>query len=95
MSTAYNYTKHCQFNKKINQKTIVIVGGGLVASAKFYMTQIDYCVAGDGEIIIKNLVNAIRKTTDDELSKILGITTLIQIINLGLQGTNILYQPHY
>lgn len=79
VSTAYNYTKYLSnLIKKINQKTIVIVGGGLVASAEILhrKAQVDYCVAGDGEIIIKNLVRTIKekKTTDDELSKILGIT---------------------
>ena len=79
VSTAYNYTKYLSdLIKEINHKTIVIVGGGLVASAEILhrKAQVDYCVAGDGEIIIKNLVEAIKekKTSDNELSKILGIT---------------------
>ena len=37
---------------------------------------VDYCVIGDGEIIIQNLVRTIKekKTTDNDLNKILGIT---------------------
>ena len=64
VSTAYNYTKYLSdLIKEINHKTIVIVGGGLVASAEILhrKAQVDYCVAGDGEIIIKNLVEAIKE----------------------------------
>jgi hypothetical protein len=40
----------------------VIVGGGLVVSADVLhrKSKIDYCIVGDGEIIVKNLVNAIK-----------------------------------
>ena len=39
-------------------------------------TNVDYCVIGDGEIIVQNLAKAIKekKTSSEDLKKILGIT---------------------
>ena len=79
VSTAYAYTKYLsKLIKKINPNTKVLVGGGLAASAEILhrKSNVDYCVVGDGEIIIKNIVKAIEqnKTKDDDLKKILGIT---------------------
>ena len=79
VSTAYEYTKFlCETIRSINPNTIIIVGGGLCASAEVLhrKSMVDYCVIGDGEIIIKNLVNAIieNRVTDEDLLKIKGIT---------------------
>lgn len=79
VSTAYAYTKYLSnLVKKINPKTIVFLGGGLAASAEILhrKSKIDYCVVGDGEIIVQNLIKALEqnKTKDDDLKKILGIT---------------------
>ncbi len=79
VSTAYAYTKYLtQLIKKVSPKTIVFVGGNLAASAEVLhrKANADYCVIGDGEIIVQNLAKAIKekKTSSDDLNKILGIT---------------------
>ena len=79
VSTAYAYTKYLSFLiKKLHPETIVFMGGGLAASAEIIhrKANIDYCVIGDGEIIVNNLIKAIesKKTSDEDLRKILGIT---------------------
>ena len=81
VSTAYAYTKYLiKLIKDVSPKTIVFVGGNLAASAEILhrKANADYCVIGDGEIIAQNLVTAIKekKTSDDDLNKILGITYL-------------------
>lgn len=91
VSTAYAYTKYLAYLiKNINPKTTVIVGGGLVASANVLhrKSKIDYCVVGDGEVIVKNLVNAIKnkKTSDVDLLKIKGITFIDESDNLRFTG---------
>jgi len=79
VSTAYAYTKYLtQLIKKVSPNTIVFVGGPLAASSEILhrKSDVDYCVIGDGEIIVQNLVKAIKekKTDDYDLDKILGIT---------------------
>jgi len=79
VSTAYAYTKYLiQLIKNVSPKTIVFIGGNLAASAELLHrhANADYCVIGDGEIIVQNLAKAIneKKTSDDDLNKILGIT---------------------
>ena len=64
VSTAYLYTKNLtKIIKKVSPKTIVFVGGSLVASSKILHSKanVDYCVIGDGEIIVQNLVKAVRE----------------------------------
>ena len=79
VSTAYAYTKYLiELIKKVSPKTIVFVGGNLAASSEILhrKAKADYCVIGDGEIIVKNLIKTIKekKITDGDLNKILGIT---------------------
>ena len=79
VSTAYEYTKYLsKLIKEFNPNTIVLVGGSLVASAEILhrKSEVDYCIIGDGEIIVKNLVKAIEdnKLNDEDLAKIKGIT---------------------
>jgi radical SAM superfamily enzyme YgiQ (UPF0313 family) len=79
VSTAYAYTKYLStLIRKLYPETIIFMGGGLAASAEIThrKANIDYCVVGDGEVIVKNLVRAIeeKKTDDEDLKKILGIT---------------------
>ena len=91
VSTAYAYSKYLsKIIKEINEKTIIFLGGGLAASAEILHKKagINYCVVGDGEIIVKNLINSIKqkKTTDEELSKIKGITFIDKFNNLQFTG---------
>ena len=64
VSTAYAYTKYLtQLIKKVSPKTIVFVGGNLAASSEILhrKAKADYCVIGDGEIIVKNLIKTIKE----------------------------------
>ena len=79
VSTAYKYSKYlAHLIKKINPNTIVFLGGGMAASAEILhrKSKVDYCVVGDGEIIVKNLIKALEKNKveDNDLEKIRGIT---------------------
>ena len=79
VSTAYAYSKYLtDLIKKNNKNTVVFLGGGLAASAEILhkKANVDYCVVGDGELIVKNLINTIKanQTSDETLSKIKGIT---------------------
>ena len=79
VSTAYAYTKYLtHLIKKVSPKTIVFVGGYLASSAEILhrKANADYCVIGDGEIIVQNLVKAVKekKIQDKHLNTILGIT---------------------
>jgi len=79
VSTAYKYTKNLvNIIKTTNNKTIVVVGGSLTASAKVLHLKcnIDYCVIGDGEIIIRELIKCYKENnlSDENLIKIKGIT---------------------
>jgi radical SAM superfamily enzyme YgiQ (UPF0313 family) len=79
VSTAYAYTKYLiQLIKSVSPNTIVFVGGNLAASSEILhrKAKTDYCIIGDGEIIVQNLVRTINeeKTSDNDLQKIPGIT---------------------
>lgn len=59
VSTAYMYTKYLgNLIREVSPSTCIVVGGNLAASAEILLRkcQIDFCVVGDGEIIIRNLV---------------------------------------
>ncbi len=64
MSTAYEYTRE-QSNliKRVSPSTVQILGGNLAASAEVVLrkTHIDFCVLGDGENIMKNLISLLQK----------------------------------
>ena len=79
VSTAYKFTKKLtSIIKKTKPDTIVIVGGGLATSAKILHEKcsVDYCVLGDGEKIICNLVRLIQnqELTEENLNKCKGIS---------------------
>jgi len=64
VSTAYAFTKYLASTiKSVSSKTIIIVGGNLAASAEILLrfSNIDFCVVGDGEFIIQDLVLLIKK----------------------------------
>ena len=59
VSTAYAYTRTLSLIiKEVSPNTIQILGGNLGASAEVILrkTKIDYCVIGDGELIIRELI---------------------------------------
>jgi radical SAM superfamily enzyme YgiQ (UPF0313 family) len=64
VSTAYTYTKFlAALIRRVSPRTIIIIGGNLAASAEILLRkcEIDYCVTGDGEIIIQELVRVLSE----------------------------------
>lgn len=91
VSTAYVATKKlAQIIKKVNSKTCIIVGGNIVSSANVLLAKlpIDFCVIGEGEIIIQNLVRAITKgnLNDEVLGEIRGISFIDSKGNFRFTG---------
>lgn len=81
VSTAYSYTKYLvKLIKDISPDTVVIVGGNLAASAEILLRKcsVDFCVVGDGELIIQDLVDILQKDPKnyEKLKTILGICFL-------------------
>jgi radical SAM superfamily enzyme YgiQ (UPF0313 family) len=79
VSTAYAYTKYLsKLIRNVNPETTIIVGGNLAASAEILLRKcnVDYCVIGDGELIIQNLVSALAEeaVTDEKLESVKGIS---------------------
>jgi len=65
VSTAYAYTKYLTgLIRQVSPRTKIVVGGNLAASAEVLlrMAEVDICVVGDGELIIKNLMPALQTT---------------------------------
>lgn len=63
VSTAYTYTKYfSNLIKQVSPRTIIVVGGNLAASAEILLRKcrVDYCVVGDGELVIRDLVRLLR-----------------------------------
>lgn len=64
VSTAYAYTKYLSgLIRQVSPRTIIIVGGNLAASAEILLRkcQVDYCVTGDGELIIRDLIRLLHE----------------------------------
>ena len=64
VSTAYSYTKWlAELIKRVSENTTIVVGGNLAASAEILLRKcnVDFCVVGDGEIIIQELANAVQE----------------------------------
>lgn len=81
VSTAYAYTKYLSnLIRSASPDTVIIVGGNLAASAEILLrkTEVDYCVTGDGEIIIQDLIRVLREppVNHDRLRAIKGICFL-------------------
>jgi len=77
VSTAYEYVKRIvNLIKTISPETIVIVGGNLAASAEILhkIAKVDYCVVGDGEKIIVELVNYLTDSGTKNISEIKGVS---------------------
>lgn len=65
VSTAYVYTKYlAALIRRVSPATVIIVGGNLAASAEILLRKcdIDFCVAGDGELIIRDLIQVLYET---------------------------------
>lgn len=59
VSTAYVYTKYlANLIRTVSPKTVIVVGGNLAASAEMLLRkcEVDFCVVGDGELIIRDLI---------------------------------------
>ena len=81
VSTAYAYTKFLAgLIRRVSPNTVIVVGGNLAASAEILLrkSSVDFCMTGDGEIIIRELITALRegKLDDEHLRKIKGICFL-------------------
>lgn len=64
VSTAYAYTKYlANLIHTVSPNTIIVVGGNLAASAEILLRkcEIDFCVTGDGELIIRELVHVLSE----------------------------------
>lgn len=62
VSTAYAHTKYLSnLIRRVSQNTIIIVGGNLAASAEILLRkcEVNFCVIGDGELIIQNLIRVL------------------------------------
>jgi radical SAM superfamily enzyme YgiQ (UPF0313 family) len=91
VSTAYAYTKFLAgLIRRVSPKSIIVVGGNLAASAEILLRKgaIDYCVVGDGEIVARELIAALRDPSRDrkELKSIKGICYLDRNDNFVFTG---------
>jgi radical SAM superfamily enzyme YgiQ (UPF0313 family) len=62
VSTAYVYTKYLSsLIRRVSPNTVIIVGGNLAASAEILLRkcEVDFCVTGDGELIIQDLIRVL------------------------------------
>jgi anaerobic magnesium-protoporphyrin IX monomethyl ester cyclase len=64
VSTAYSYTKYLsKLIRRVSPNTLIVVGGNLGASAEILLNKcdVDFCVIGDGEFIIRDLILALKE----------------------------------
>ncbi len=83
VSTAYAYTKIlASIIRRASPKTIIVVGGNMAASAEILLrkSEVDYCVTGDGEFIVRELFTYLELNSyvknDDLLKEVKGIAFL-------------------
>ena len=81
VSTAYVYTRYlASLIRSVSPKTVIVVGGNLAASSEILLRKcdVDFCVVGDGESTIQNLVRALydRPLDDERMKQIRGICFL-------------------
>lgn len=93
VSTAYAYTKQLSLDvKAMLPNTLIVVGGGLAASAEILLkkTGTDICVLGEGERVMLNIARRAEKTRDpDEFKDIPGLMILGKdgrLINTGYEA---------
>lgn len=66
-STSYNFVKELSLEiKKSDPNIVIVLGGNMAASAEIILekTGVDFCVLGEGELIFKNLINAVKNKTN-------------------------------
>lgn len=74
VATSYRGLKHLvSLIRSASEKSIIIVGGPITASSEVILkfNEVDYCVIGEGEKIIGNLVNYIEKFGKHKNEKLL------------------------
>ena len=83
VSTSYKYVKRLtSIVRSVLPRAVVIVGGALTAASEVLLkfNDIDFCVIGEGEEIIVNLVNYVtlhgRDRLEEDLRKIKGLCFL-------------------
>jgi anaerobic magnesium-protoporphyrin IX monomethyl ester cyclase len=91
VSTAYSYTKYLtKLIRRVSPETLIVIGGNLAASSEILLTkcEVDFCVVGDGEFIIRNLMPVLKeKPLDyDKLRDIKGIAFLDENNNFCFTG---------
>ena len=62
VSTAYTYTRYLTaLIRAVSPQTTIIVGGNLAASSEILLRkcEVDFCVVGDGELIIRDLIRVL------------------------------------
>ncbi len=62
VSTAYAYTRYLTaLIRAVSPRTIIVVGGNLAASSEILLRkcEVDFCVVGDGELIIRDLIQVL------------------------------------
>lgn len=67
VSTAYSFTKKLALMvKRVSPRTRIVVGGNLAASAEILHRKagVDFCVAGEGEVVAVNLMNHLQQRLD-------------------------------
>jgi anaerobic magnesium-protoporphyrin IX monomethyl ester cyclase len=65
VSTAYAYTKYLsKLIRAVSPNSVIVLGGNLAASAEIIMRkcEIDFCVAGDGDFVIRELVQNLNES---------------------------------
>lgn len=94
VSTAYAYVKQISLDiKRLLPNTAIILGGNLAASSEILLkkTGVDYCVIGEGEIVIKNFVEMWSKTKDKAAFRsVKGLMYLDRngsLVNTGYEDT--------
>ncbi|OGX44798.1 MAG: hypothetical protein A3G38_01155 [Omnitrophica WOR_2 bacterium RIFCSPLOWO2_12_FULL_51_8] len=90
VSTAYTYTKQLALDiKRMLPETLIIVGGGLAASAEILLRRagVDLCVLGEGEKVMLNVVKRAQTTRRPmDFADIPGLMLLDQSGNLVNTG---------
>ena len=93
VSTAYSYTKSISLDVKKSLPNITIIqGGNLAASSEVILrnTGVDFCVLGEGEKVLLNLVNRLKTTTvHDHFHDVAGLMYINNnnlLINTGYES---------